>query len=39
MLQWWANIGTIEAEYNVTFHGVLPNPSALVMHGGEFNSV
>merc|ERR1712013_32468 len=35
LAKWWANIGTMEAEYSVTFHGVLPNPSALVMHGGE----
>ena len=35
LAKWWANLGTLEAEYTVTFHGVLPNPSALVMHGGE----
>jgi len=35
LAKWWANIGSLEAEYSVTFHGVLPNPPSLVMHGGE----
>merc|ERR1719431_1760913 len=35
LAKWWANLGTLEAEYTVTFHGLLPSPSQLVMHGGE----
>ena len=33
--KWWANIGTVDCQYSVTFHGVKPNPTNLVMHGGE----
>ena len=35
LAKWWANLGTLEAEYSVTFRGVLPSPGTLVMHGGE----
>jgi len=35
LAKWWANLGNIETEYTVTFYGLLPNPSQLVMHGGE----
>jgi len=33
--KWWANIGTVKCQYSVTFHGVKPNLSNIVMHGGE----
>jgi len=35
--KWWANLGSLEAEYNVTFFGVGPSTgrSDLVLHGGE----
>jgi len=33
--KWWANIGTVDCQYSVTFHGVKPNSNNLVMHGGE----
>ena len=38
LAKWWANIGSVEAKYTVTFHGVKPGnngDNGLVMHGGE----
>ena len=38
LAKWWANIGTVDARYSVTFQGVKPENNAgkgLVMHGGE----
>ena len=36
LAKWWANIGTVEVNFSVTFHGVTPSPSSnLTMHGGE----
>jgi len=33
--KWWANIGTVDCQYSVTFHGVKPSNTSLVMHGGD----
>ena len=31
----WANLGSVEADYSVTFHGLKPSLTNIVMHGGE----
>jgi tripeptidyl-peptidase-2 len=33
--KWWANIGTVDCQYSITFHGVRPSNPSMVMHGGE----
>jgi len=33
--KWWANIGTVDCRYTITFHGVKPCTNTIVMHGGE----
>jgi len=33
--KWWANIGSVDCQYSITFHGVKPSSTNLVMHGGD----
>jgi tripeptidyl-peptidase-2 len=33
--KYWDNLGSVETEYTITFHGVQPSQNELVMHGGE----
>ena len=35
LAKWWANIGTLNCQYTITFHGVKPTNTNLVMHGAE----
>ena len=35
LAKWWANIGSVNCQSTVEFHGVKPSSSNLVMHGGE----
>ncbi|XP_060602891.1 tripeptidyl-peptidase 2-like [Ruditapes philippinarum] len=33
--KWWANIGDVNLDYSVTFHGVKPSSSQITVHGGD----
>jgi len=33
--KWWDNLGAVEVNYSIAFHGILPNQRELMMHGGE----
>ena len=37
MTKWWASLGTVQINYNITFRGISStnNRNALSMHGGE----
>jgi hypothetical protein len=42
LAKWWANIGLLEAQYTITFQGLLPNPSRAFLNPthistGSFN--
>ncbi|XP_053404432.1 tripeptidyl-peptidase 2-like isoform X2 [Mercenaria mercenaria] len=33
--KWWANIGDVNLDYSVTFHGVKPSSRQITVHGGD----
>lgn len=35
MAKWWANIGSINASYSITFQGILPDQKEVVFHGAD----
>ena len=35
LAKWWANIGSVNCQFTISFHGVKPTSSNLVMHGAE----
>ncbi len=35
LAKWWANLGSVDVSYSVTFLGVMPEPKEIVLHGAE----
>ena len=35
LAKYWANLGTVEASYSVTFHGIHTDKKELVLHGAH----
>ena len=35
LAKWWANLGSVNISFSVTFHGISPDSKSIVLHAAE----